>query len=186
MLRFKKDLKKQPAGGWHIIEDGQCLRGDTPEQVEEKLTGYRIRNGRTIGDPHEELIAYWAARRPDLVEQTPADEMQAHNTPSKLAGQVLTWLQAVTQLGPDIETGDSAIELRSSICRDCPFNVALTEQGQLRAEIDRRSFLLRKGREMPGLQFCSHHHFDLRVAVRLRPEFIDPKLYQPVECWAGK
>jgi hypothetical protein len=183
MLQFKTHLLRKPPEGWHYIEDTQTIEGDTPEDVEKKIAAYRVRNGRPPGDPHQDMIHFWYAKRPEFLEKAVEGTAPRQISRPDELGSVLLWLQRLTQMGPDIEIGSGVIKERCSVCLECPNNIPLSGDAGIKSEVDRRSFMLRKGEIMPGLHFCSHHRVDLRVAVRLRTEFLSPTAGQPAPCW---
>lgn len=181
-LRFKKNLLRQPPQGWHYIEDKQTLIGTDPADVEQKIAAYRIRNGRPPGNPHQDMINFWFDLSPSFLEKAPDDLRPEVSLPDVL-GVILLWLQRLTQQGLDIETGMGVAGERAAICLQCPHNVSLPGDQAIKSEIDRRSFMIRKGEVIPGLHYCQHHKVDLRVAVRLRNEFISAMQKQPQACW---
>jgi len=183
LLRFKKNQLRQPPQGWHYIEDRQTITGVSPEDVEQKIVAYRIRNGRPPGNPHHDMLYFWFDLRPEFLEQVPDGAEEPEISPPDALGGVLRWLQRLTQQGSDIETGPGVAGERAAICLACPHNVSLPGDQAIKSEIDRRSFMLRKGEVTPGLHFCDHHKMDLRVAVRLRTEFLSTTPWQPGACW---
>lgn len=186
MLRFKKNILRKPPEGWHYIEDKQTIDGETVEDVEKQIAAYRIRNGRPPGDPHQDMINFWVVKRPDFLEMTPEGAPPEPKTPPDELGSVLLWLQRITQQGSDLEVGRGVIEERVTTCLECPCNVSISGSQSIKDEIDRRSFMIRKGEVTPGLHVCSCHLMDLRVAVRLRSEFLTQDPQQPGNCWVKK
>lgn len=186
MLQFRKNILKKPIEGWHYLEGEHKIVGESPEDVEQKLFDFRIRNGMPPGDPHGDMIKFWFIKSPEFVEHGSGDADGSARIDSGQLGGVLLWLQRLIQQGPDLEIGPGVAEQRASICAHCPCNVPLSGDPGIKSEVDRRSFILRKGEIVPSLHFCSHHHIDLRVAVRLRNEFLAQSPTQPAHCWVKR
>jgi len=183
MLRFRQNILHGPREGWYYVEGKQAIRGESPSDVADKLAAYRIRNGRNPGNPNKDVLNFWFDLRPELIEVAPDGTPDVAESHSAQAGGVLAWLQSIMQHGSDTETGNAAIEERTNICLACPCNLPIPCKSDIKAEIDRRSFMLGKGKVIPGLNSCLFHMIDLRVAIRMRTEFLNPNFGNKHKCW---
>jgi len=180
-IRFKERLAMRPPGGWHFIEDKTTIRGETPEEVEGKLLDYRIRNGIPPGNPMQDLLNFTATRWPNLVEN--AEEPPAAPKDHPVYEKVWNWLVSISHLtNPGDVPYEQALE-QTKICSQCPLNLPYPKSDDiLKDEVERRSFLLRKGRPS-NLGFCLHHQWDSRVAVYRNRNAINPRADSPTICW---
>lgn len=164
MLKINKDQMRLPFGGHHFYEDGLMMKGDTFDEVKEKLTDFRLNNNRPLGNPGQDILLYYAVNFPWVVKE---DENEIPEESQSFLDW-RAWIQKTWNRPPKKTIVTKEAEMRWVICMACPHNVP-TSNGNRKIEVDqlkRKAFILRRGVKIPSdLGFCSLHRFDLGVAT---------------------
>lgn len=186
MLKFRDNLAKLPPGGWHYPEDETTFRGESPKEVVRAMREYRIRSGKPIGEPMNDLILYCARRWPHLVTEDFQEGEEA--IPGEKPLQFLqAWLVIQSRVSALGAMDEDRIQWQAEICRNCPMNRDIPQEpADLAIEVARRSFLLRRGREIPGVGYCGHHLWDNRVACARNSPVMGARPNPPENCWVNK
>lgn len=186
-IKLNPDQQRQPIGGHHFKENGHMLRGDTFDEVVSELATYRLNNSIPIGNPKQDVIAYYAEKFPYMVmlDEDPPE-------PIKRSEEYLAWRSWVWEMWkkPELRhvTTKEAAE-RWIECSQCPYNKSIletvTREGR---EVSKKAFLLRRGENIPSfVGFCACHRFDIGVASLLEnPASRSEKnkdTEQPAGCW---
>lgn len=185
MLIPNKESMRLPIGGHQYPSHGIMFRGDTFNELLQKLTDFRITNGIKLGKPEQEILQHYALHWPYMVRHIPggADE------PADDFEQWREWIQRVWAVPPKTVITPTEAKERWVKCLSCPMNKAFNwEDNEESRELERRAFLLRRGVDVPeGLGFCSCYSCDLAVAVFLEDKsghFKQNKgTEKPGPCW---
>lgn len=183
---IRKGQQLRPHGGHHYHAHGIKFEGDNHKDVYEKLTTYRLNNTIPIGDPEQEVLSYYAREFPWMVDEVEAlPSIKKNDYYARWRAFVQnTWKHPLTRTITAKEASS-----RWDVCAKCPYNVKLSvgssQEGQ---ELLRRTFLLRRGQEVPAkLGFCSLHSFDIGVASLLEtPVEVSGKMKDAAnapDCW---
>lgn len=188
MLIIKPDAMRIPIGGHQFPENGMVIRGESFDEVVQKLTDYRLNNHIHLGNPSRDVLVYYANNwpfmvtddgkpEPDLSEAKPYEEYRRFIDE--------TWKRPPAKL---LATKEASF--RWEVCEKCPFNKSKDwPQTKETAELARRSFLMKRGVETPkNLGVCSlHFHADLSILtfVETPAHFVDVKTdaAKPEKCW---
>jgi hypothetical protein len=182
-LRLKTPYHKEPPKGWHWIRDGIEFRADSPEAVLEKVKQYQIINGRAPGDLMSEFVQYVSEHWPNLVCEDHSLSAPACVEP---AVQVLVNQHALG-LKPLLNVPEKKeAEAREAMCKICPHNRRFRGDPQVIEAINRRAFMLTKGKLLP-LGYCNQYLWDNRVAVQWDKTLLqlikNPAVTVAVPCW---
>lgn len=164
MLKINKDQMRLPFGGHHYVENGHMLKGETFDEVKTKLTDYRLNNNNPVGNPGQDILAYYAVNFPWMVREDPTEmPEESENFIDWRAWVQKTWVKPPKKMLTSKEAS-----FRWEVCKGCKFNQPI-EQGHKPAEfeqITRKALLLRRGVKIPQeLGYCCLHRFDLSVAT---------------------
>lgn len=177
---------REPPGGHQFPERGTTITGERFLDVVKKLSDFRINNGIPLGDPTQEILIRYAEKWPYLVENDDSGMPQIVSTSNKSSWK--EWVFSIWSHPPKLLITSKEASARWEICLECPFNKKLSlEVTGEDAEIKRRTFLLRRGQEVPAsLHFCSLHGMDLSVGCFLeKPK--DFSISEPIgeyeKCW---
>jgi hypothetical protein len=164
MLKINKDQMRLPLGGHHYYEDGLSLKGDTFEEVREKLSDFRLNNNRPVGNPGQDILIYYAVNFPYMVREDETEIPQE----TKVFTRWRAWVQKTWTHPPKKTLTTKEASFRWDVCKTCPHNLPIIS-GLKHSEfeqITRKAFMLRRGAKIPQeLGYCSLHHFDLGVAT---------------------
>ncbi len=163
-LRLKENQKRLPFGGHHFRENGVTLKGDTFEDVEELLSNFRLINGKPIGNPKDEIIAYYAEKFPWMVEYDTNEQVV-----EPLSEEYIAWRDWISSIwgktqGHFITRKEASF--RWEICKKCPHNVGSPwDDSKESIEFSRKALLLKRGENTPeNLRYCDLHKVDIGVA----------------------
>ncbi len=161
------------------------FRGESFDEVKDKLTKFRLNNGLHAGNPEQEILLHYAKNWPYMVKE------DREATTDHLDEKFVQWRDWVgkTWRNPvkKVVTNKEAAN-RWEVCQKCPMNTkrdwAETDES---VELARRVFIMKAGRDTPSdLGFCSCHKADLSVL----PFMDKPKEYSsrkegelPPACW---
>lgn len=183
-FQFKDRLAMSPPGGWHYIEGGTTFRGDNPEEVEEKIREYRLRNGIPAGNPKNDILNFCAMRWPNLLSQSDQAPVVVEKNP--IIQQAWNWVVSLSHYTNPGDVPFDQADAQIAICKACPLNLPYPkDEDMLRDDLERRSFLLRKGRPC-DLGFCMHHRWDNRVAVYRNRNALNARENGPNYCWMNR
>ncbi len=164
MYKLRKDQMRLPYGGHHYHEHGLTLKGDSFDEVKQKLSDYRLNNNRPIGDPEQDILRYYWVNFPWMVRE---DDVEAPQEPEEFAGW-RRWIQKTWVKPPNKTLTTKEASFRWDVCKGCPHNKPI-EEGLKSAEFEqltRKAFMLRRGAKIPTeLGYCCLHRFDLGVAT---------------------
>lgn len=182
MLKLNPNQKRQPFGGHQFFDSQKAVsfRGNTFEDVKNKLTSYRINNGIPVGNPEQEILQYYATHWPFMV--MPCETANAN----ALSPKYLGWREFVSKswlIPPKKFITSKEAQERWKICCECPFNQLKDwKETDESSELTRRAFVLRRGIDVPEyLGYCSLHRVDLGVFCFLDQAELPKKVEAP--CW---
>lgn len=174
---------------WRIPETGSAANGD---KLVEAVESFRATNGLPPGDPVRDVAEYikrvspnndrWKGRKvgaPRIREITP------------MISDLRAWVDETAARKPRFVLNEDA-KARALICLACPQNInwEVSGCGACNDEVERRSYLLRQAKTVPGelaLKACRLHRCHLPSAVHLDRDFLPPRHPDaPGPCWAQK
>ena len=179
-------LNEGTPGGHQFTEKGVTFTGDRFKEVVKKLRLFRINNGIPEGYPDQDILIRYAEKWPYLVEE---DTTMVFFSP-KDDSPIFRWKKWVMNLWknpPKSLISAKEAKPRWEICKDCKFNLELSisPRGE-DAGMERRSFLLRRGQDVPDyLNFCSLHGMPLDVGCLLEnpAQFSTANGEKYDKCW---
>jgi hypothetical protein len=156
--------KREPIGGHHFQEKGILIKADSFLGVVDLLTNFRLINARPVGNPRQEVIDYYAAKFPWMVEY---DLSGQEDEP--LNEEYVAWREWISSIW-----GKSAVKfvsrkeasMRWETCKGCPHNVGKPwKTSREEKEFMRKTMMLRRGEVVdPKYVFCRLHKADLSVS----------------------
>jgi hypothetical protein len=181
MIVLKREMGHEIPGGHNYpIPGGPTVKGETVEELVDKISDYRVRNGLPVGNPMDEIITYYAEHYPWSVEEGE----RTHKPPIEgLDERVYAWLNAQWRNPPKELLHQEDIQKRMDTCQQCRFRcLQALAKGPASAEAARRAFLLARGNLGPDeCGFCRYFGWDNRLACLL-PE-LKPEKSAPKGCW---
>lgn len=190
MLKLNTAQQRLPLGGHHYHEYGVTFRGDTFQEVVEKLKSFRLNNNISYGDPEQEVLKFYASHWPYMV-RTDREGTEKEEEPQDYQDW-RKWTQTTWRNPPLKRITTREATDRWNACLGCKFNKPLDwEMSDESRELSRRIFILRRGLDAPsGVGYCSLHKCDLGVFGYIG----DAEKYstkneneeQPKECWVGQ
>lgn len=188
MLKFNKNQKRLPIGGYHFPSHGTTFRADTLDGLVKKIKDFRTTNAIGAGAPEQEVLIFYAKHWPYMVMED-RDPPPPKITQEEYA-QWRDWIQSTWTKPPNKTLTSKEAKSRWEVCQKCPFNKQLKWEGtDESAELTRRAFILRRGLEVPlNLGFCSRHRWDLSVAVWIDQATgfsAEPNHQKRPDCWVG-
>ena len=185
-FRLRKGHKRLPFGGHHYTANGITAKGDTAEEVVEKIKNYRLINGIPLGDPMSELLEYYADKFPWMIENNLDDQGEKPENANYVRWR--GWL--ISQWGKPFPKTIGEVQAvdRWAICEKCEFCRPRTWENTPEAiEFERKSLLLKNARNSPkNVKFCTLHGWDIGVSsyVENPAPLSDKKDKQDYEgCW---
>lgn len=178
----------QPIGGHHFREDGVLFEGDTLDEVLTKLSDYRVNNSAPLGDPEQEILAYYAKNWPFMV-----DEDEDAKPPEPVGWMNAAWVSYLRKMWTRPATKQitpKEASTRWEVCLKCPHNRQISLTTQEEKEMERKSFMLRKGQNVPDkIGFCALHRWDTKSSVFIEaPAAVSGKLKDATNypgCWVA-
>lgn len=164
-LALNKNQKREPYGGHHFVEQGITFKGDTFDEVIEKVADFRKNNNYPAGDPVQDVLIFYVKHWPYMVtddlepkEEVPIDTKYL---------EWRDWIYKVWQNPPKKFLTTKEAQDRWKVCETCPFNQKKDwAKSDESTELKRRQYLLTRGIAYPSfLGFCSLHRADLGVIV---------------------
>lgn len=186
MMVINKSQHRRPMGGHHYPEGAIVVRGDTVEQVAEKIKDLRINNGIPVGDPYRDIIDYYEKRFPFMLKH--GEEVAKKELHPRYV-RFRHWIQALWKNPPKRLITKKEASLRWDICKTCPKNWKKAwDKSEESQELERRAYMMRYGQQVPEfLGYCTCHRADLPVLIYLdKPEEFsakDKNEQAPKECW---
>lgn len=180
-----------PPGGYHFIDrstgNETRIEGHDFPSVAQRMLEHRLRNGRSPGNPLQELYDYVCGNWRSLCDDTNPPETPAPPG-TKLAHRVSAWIgrfAALTAPG-DAGVDQQVATRRGEICNSCPQNQ--NYRGgcpSCVSSIDKSSFQYRRGRSTPyddrlgGCVVLGEHLPTSVWSAKLTPTTENV----PQECW---
>lgn len=180
-----------PPDGW-FYEDPEGVRhvGESLKHLIEAVTSYRLRLGRGIGDPAQDVYDFTCARYPNSCKNGVRTVPKPASSVTPLAGAVVQWLSKVYRgllRIPDARVSGQEANRRGSICLKCPRQRSwINGCGSCNASINQLGMQIRNGEDVRNgvsLRACSVLMEDTRTSVwldRLQPVANDQL---PPGCW---
>ena len=167
-LSFNSNSMREPIGGHHFKTDrpiDTTLKAKTLEDLVDDLKDFRINNGVPLGDPLQDILAYYKANWPYLVVQEDGDTQEVGIRFSIWR----SWIYKMWNNPPKSLVPNKVAKERQGVCEGCKYNKPITWDKTPEArELQRRAFLLRRGIDVPKyLGYCSFHGCDLGVLCEL-------------------
>ncbi len=157
--------------------------------LRDKVTAYRLRNDKPVGDPYREIVDQICTNYPNICRDVAVVSKSPQQVRFNLSNEVmkrLNTLFASAKKSPVTYVSKAEAERRMSICLGCPKNKEWrTGCAGCNAEFDRLSAVLRGGKSLVNqekLLGCEGIGGDNRTEIWLdRPgEVIDDL---PNNCW---
>lgn len=186
MKKFNNNL--YPSGGFFFKDaDGVVHREKSWAKVAAKVTAYRARAGKPIGEPLAEVMQQACQRNPSLCYED-GIRPASPKPPTSLKQRAILWLN--TMLGIHRKTKLELVtpaeaERRAQICATCPLNtpmgVSSCASCKQAAKVLRQELIGARKRDQ-RLEGCSVLGVDLVSAVHLD----EPRVARndlPAHCW---
>ena len=186
--KIRESQQLRPFGGHHLVAHGIRFEGNTPVEVVKKVTDYRVHNSIPVGEPMKELLDYYAAKWPFMVDED--YDTKPEPPPNTTKEKWMGWVRQQWKFPRGKYIANKEAEARWKVCLTCPFNKPIETQSQEEREIARKSFLMSRGVTMPArLGFCSLHLADIRTMVVLEaPSVVSDKPKDAANhpgCWVA-
>lgn len=188
-LRLNPDQLRQPFGGHQFPNsDGRILRGDKFSDVVKELVDFRSTNGIQMGNPEQEILAYYSIHWPFMIEKV--DDNPIHSPTSLFLGWS-RWVRRTWRNPPKKFVSTREASERWKVCEKCPFNKEFDWPTTIESSaISQRAYLLRKGIDVPDhLGYCACHGCDIGAMsfIATPDQFAetDKTLEKPAACWVG-
>jgi hypothetical protein len=120
-----------PPGGWHFVEQGIRLEGESRDALIKTLHDYRLNNALPIGEPERDVDTFICTSFPNLCGGNVSRTLDA-DEPTKVYGvpvrrriseRVGSWTaNRYSKLGSIHTVEREEAERRSNICINCPQN----------------------------------------------------------------
>lgn len=184
MLTVKHNHAKPPNGGHRFPNGDEFHRGDTVEEVLEKMEAHRAENALPLGNPEQDLAKYYQSIAPYLVRDEPDKEFVAPRSQIAAESMMTLWREH-----PDLYLQTNArIALREKTCDECPMKRRYPKDGnsekfyQRRAK--QRASLLTGKREIEKEGWCHWCKLPIPLAVLIRePQKWERLQSPPKSCW---
>jgi hypothetical protein len=181
MLEVKRNHAKPPSGGHRFpAGSGSFVRGDTVEEVLEKMEVYCAENALPLNDPEEDLAYYYLKIAKYLVRVV---EGERFKLPSQIIAEAI---MALWKSHPKGMPSDSPIPaLRAKTCESCEMRREFpSDLGSSRPYVKtatRRAKMLTGDRNFLSGHFCNACKLPLDLINRVKA----PELLQsaPKSCW---
>lgn len=163
-IKLRVHQHMRPIGGHHYVAHQIRFEGDTLDEVAQKVSDYRLNNSIAIGDPKDEILRYYLASYPFMVDIDEAPDRV--NTLDEIKRAWVEWVRSRWShpQGKTVTPKEAAI--RWQVCLGCPHNRPFEAATPEEMEMDRKAFLMRKGHGVPAkLGFCSLHKWVTPIAV---------------------
>ena len=170
--------------GGPLVKSDKELDTEAIQELVDKITEYRVCNGKPIGDPLVEITAYYAIHYPFSIEQ---GERQDAAAPDRLTERVYRWINHLWNHPPKEFAEPDEVSRRQKICAGCRWRTdCRKDESKSAQEAQRRLFLLAKGSLGPDQDgWCKWHCHDNRLACLLPVENLSTDDPIP-ECWLRK
>lgn len=186
MLEVKRGHAKPPKDGHRFpIYPGGFLKGDTVEEVLEKMEDYRAENAFPLDDPETDLAYFYLKNAKYLVRVV---EGERFKLPSLIIAEAI---MALWREHPKVMPADSLIPgIRSKTCASCPMRREFPygrDLGSSRPYVKKahqRARMLAGDREVAEGDYCHICKIPLDLINRVEA----PELLQsaPKSCWVSE
>ena len=185
MLAFNKNQKRLPIGGHHFHDHGVNFKGETLQELAEKIVSFRAINNIPAGNPEQEILVFYAKNWPYMVIEAKGKQ------PKVVDDEYVAWRDSIYKRwsNPPLKfiVQSEAVE-RWNVCEGCPHLKPIDwPKTEEQSELVRKSFLLSRGLQTPAfLGYCALHCTDLRSIVYAEsPTSQSSKkdALQPEKCW---
>jgi len=162
--RIKVSQKRLPIGGHHFPEKGVSIKGESFNDVVDMLTSFRLFNSRAVGNPRQEVVDYYAAKFPWMVEldtaPSPDDELDADYVAWR------DWITSVWAKSSGRFVSKREAQTRLEVCKTCPHHVGSPwDQTEEAIEFQRKALMLKRGNMVDEKYgFCLLHKCDVGVS----------------------
>lgn len=181
-FQIKRNHAKPPAGGHRFVKDNVTLTGETVDEVLEKIQVHRAVNSLPLGDPEQELCAYYKDIAPYLVRESEAESVP--RSPAIIQAEAINrvWRERrKTSRLPAI------IELRRETCERCPLRGSFhAEESDNRyiQEAHRRAQLLTDSLGYKAAGLCGWSNLPVAIITKLeQPDQLPGLPDVPEVCW---
>jgi len=182
----------QPLGGGTKTK---VLSGDSEDHLIEVVTRFRVQNRIEVGDPRGDVHHYRCSQHPGYckkpgVRLSRKRRLSPGITEKSLLHRIFEWVADLweTPVASRKLAGGAEVAERARICLSCPARREWRHGcPACVSATDRSSYIMRKGRDVfsrPDTG-CSHHGWDLRLAVLLENP-VPISSGAPPGCWATK
>lgn len=186
--QIRKGQQRLPLGGHHYNAHGIKFTGENHIEVYEKIIDYRLNNMIPVGDPEQEVLAYYYDNFPWMVDPDP-DAVAKRKSEHYLNWR--SWVHRMWKNPLNRAVTNKEASIRWDVCKSCPHNLKLSvDNSPEGSETLRRAFLLRRGQAVPShIGFCSLHSMDISVASFLEaPAAVSGKMKDAANhpgCWVA-
>ena len=167
MKRLNTSAQRKPIGGHHFTDRGQIIKADTFSELVDAVAEYRLANSWPLGEPEDEVLAYYETIAPWLVvdDGTPP---RPRGIPAHVRA-LRDWLNAVKLAGNVSLCSKKEAAERAEGCKGCKYasdlDWAYSDETE---EMERRAALLRGMRQSDvNDTYCRLHKWEVGVAVNL-------------------
>jgi hypothetical protein len=180
-----------PEGGYTFTDrDGVRFFESSIEELAEAVRSFRIRHGKVLGDPRQEVVDQICARSPHSCRKVDNPNATREAIAStKFGARVVKWLGLVADamgLRPTELVSKQEAQRRAEICSKCPRQLTWkTGCGGCDQSARRMALAIRKNKETPlsgMLLACEVLSEDTRTSIWLQQKpSTDANL--PENCW---
>jgi len=184
MLTVKRNHAKPPNGGHRFPNGEGFLRGETVDEVLEKMEAHRAENAQNFGDPEADLALYYQKIAPYLVSEVNADQQPIPRSRIAAEGIMRFWRQH-----PEIFMSENPrIALRVKVCEDCPYKRRFPKdeysERPYAKRARQRAALLTSDREFQTLGWCQWSELPVDLITRVKePARLEGLQPVPKSCW---
>lgn len=180
--------------GWHYMQDGDTIRGDTYRDLLAKVINYRAERRIAIGNAQVDVDDFICKAYPHQCHTYTNAEVIAsvQATTAKMGQKRMTdyineWANSLSEKPLEyVYSGDS--EQRAVVCVNCPYQKNWEHECAPCAKNTQTILsILRGGRDVPHyhtkLKGCASMKMCTRTAVWLKKEFLPDPANAPEGCW---
>lgn len=181
-LEIVRGHPKVPSCGWNFHDHGQNFTGRDADEVIRKLTEYRTQNSLPLGDPEQELAAYYAEQAPYLVRERPTQPIETNGVRQRVAEHTMgIWYGKFQRL----PVHNEQVRERLAVCVSCTHFHHDFHDGESSywREAATRAALMTGDMDCAEKGHCDYHHWIISLAARLVTPAKLATMPAPSCCW---
>lgn len=178
MRVLRKNHAKSPIGGHRWTSGHIVLKGETVDEVLDKLIAHRAENAEPLGDPEADMADYYAVIAPHLVRCQPGAVRRSSAEQQRAENIMAVWRTHPVMLSPDHPLRGA----RQKTCKKCPYcaSAQMLVDGVYQRKAEARARMLATDLEYLRHGFCSVFKLPVAIITGIKT----PALQEPPEpCW---